>query len=189
MGAAYVVSGVLGSLFSFLIPMADSWWLLLPHSLSPKLADGSMMRNIYGPLCGVPRMDLVDGVLVIAVMYTILVCVWILTPTASLLALLSFGFATPFLANVGFYMALPELLPGMAPLVFVFISSLFGFNLVWRTVDPAFGLPAAHVPLVVAWFGNPWRRNAHTTPCPPPQTSVSLAQASALSSSPATRTA
>ena len=155
MGAAYIVSGILCSLFSFLIPLADSWWLLIPHDVAAKNSDASMMANIYGALCGVRNMGKVDGVLVLVMLYTVLVCVWIQTPLAALLALLCLGAAHPFLGFIGIYMALPELLPGLAPLGFVLVSSVFGANLVWRTADPALGLPAAYVPLVVAWHGHP----------------------------------
>ena len=152
LSGAGIASGVLVTVFGMLIVLADSMWLVAPHSVSAKLKDGYLMRTCYGAQCGIRYMDKFDGCFAICVVATAVVSVWIPESAAAAVAAeIALCIFHPWMIFVGMAMALGGLLPGMGPMLFVVMSSIFGANVIWRVLDPSMGLPVKYVPVIVGW--------------------------------------
>jgi len=147
-----IASAVLVTVFGALIILADSMWLVVPHSVTAKLKDGYMMRTCYGAQCGMRYMDKFDGSFALTVAVTAIVAVWIPNSVAAaVVAECALCIFHPWMVFVGMAMALGGLLPGLGPMLFVVMNTVFGANLVWRVLDPSIGLPDKFVPVVVGW--------------------------------------
>ena len=173
---------ILVTLFGTLIIAADSLWLVTPHNVTAKLKDGYMMRQCYGGLCRMKHMDTFDGWFAILTVVPGVICSWIHAPWASVVVVCSLAIVHPFMVYVGFCMALGGLLPGLGPLLFVFMSSAFGGALVWRVCAPATFLLEAkyasiaevfHVLFMVIMLS--YARVAYRT-CPALKYTIKLAQ-------------
>jgi len=134
--------------------MADSLWLVCGscHNVAAKQKDAYMMRTCYGSLCRMKHMDLFDGWFIMASMVPAAIASWAPGTTFSALVVTSgLVIAHPCMIYVGFCMSIGNLLPGLGPMLFVVLSSVFGANLVWRGLDPAFEVPEKFC-VVVSFF-------------------------------------
>lgn len=152
---ANIISGVLSTLPAFGTLAGESLWLLTPHNLSPKLAGRSQINNVYGALCCLRNMQYIDGLMGVFIMAPLIVCVWTFSsPVAALFANLCLGAAGPFLSLVAIFMIVIPPMGGVdasAGVAFAVFNLLIGANMVWRTLDPGFLVPAQYAPVIASW--------------------------------------
>jgi len=152
---AQISSGFLCTVPALGALAGEALWLITPHSNGAKLAGRSMIIRIYGALCCLPKMNVIDGCQGVVMMATIIVCSWIFgSPIAALLQVLCASAAGPWIMLVGLEIALLPPLGGVdatTGYVFGAFGAIFGLNVVWRCLSPEFAVPAQFVPVVAAW--------------------------------------
>ena len=70
-------SALLATLPAFGTLAGESLWLITPHNNSPKLAGRSQINKLYGAMCGLRNMNVIDGLMGICIMVPLITCVWI----------------------------------------------------------------------------------------------------------------
>ena len=164
MAVVQIVSAVLCTLPAFGTIAGESLWLLTPHNNSAKLAGRSQIIKLYGALCCLRNMHLVDGIMGVCIMVPLIVCLWapvaaFSSPVAALIANLCLASGGPFLMAVGVFLALVCPVDGSTmggvgastSVVFAVFGLILGGNLAWRSLDPVFLMPPKYIPVVAGW--------------------------------------
>jgi len=145
-----ILFGVLTTIIALGTLAGESLWLITPHNDSKKLAGRSQINNIYGSMCGLKNMNLIDGYMGVCIMAPVIISAWVWTPTAAIVGGVSAGVAGPFLMAVGLFIALIPPMGGVtAETAYVF--AVFGFILGAATTFRCSYMPVEYVNVVVGW--------------------------------------
>jgi uncharacterized protein YggT (Ycf19 family) len=153
--AAHIASGLLCTLPALGAVAGESLWLLLPHTNSAKVAGRSQIVRLYGGLCGLHHMNVVDGWMSLVIMIPQIVGLWMFSsPMASLITNICIASSGPFLMLIGVFMSLLPPMGGVdasTGIVFAVFGAVLGGNLAWRSIDPTFNMPTKYAPVVAGW--------------------------------------